>query len=78
MVLISGGIDLSVTAIIALTSITGGWVMNAEMGLLRGSVLAVPLGITAMVAVGVFVGFLNGSAVSRLRMPPFIVTLRTM
>ncbi len=77
-VLITAGIDLSVTSIIALTSILGAKIMTADGGLLAGSVLAVPLGILAMLAAGMLVGLLNGASVARFRMPPFIVTLTTM
>jgi ribose/xylose/arabinose/galactoside ABC-type transport system permease subunit len=75
LVLIAGGIDLSVTATIALSSVVGAFVMNGDNGWLRGSALAPPLGIGAMLAVGAAVGACNGLAVTRLRMPAFIVTL---
>ncbi|MBI4580524.1 MAG: ABC transporter permease [Planctomycetes bacterium] len=78
VVLITGGIDLSVTSIIALASVTGAWVMSGTTGLLAGHPLAVAAGIPAMLAVGVLVGLLNGLAISRLNMPPFIVTLTAM
>lgn len=78
LVLITGGIDLSVTSTIALTSITGAAVMNADHGWLAGSPLAGPVAILAMLTVGAVVGLLNGMAVARLRMPPFIVTLTAM
>jgi ribose/xylose/arabinose/galactoside ABC-type transport system permease subunit len=77
-VLIARGIDLSVTSTIALSSITGGLVMNADTGWLRGHVLVVPAGLAAMLAVGALLGLANGAAIARLRMPPFIVTLTTM
>jgi ribose/xylose/arabinose/galactoside ABC-type transport system permease subunit len=77
-VLITGGIDLSVTSIIALASVTGAGVMNSDSGLLRGSALAVPAGIGAMLLVGLVLGLINGGAVVRFKMPPFIVTLTTM
>jgi ribose transport system permease protein len=77
-VLISRGIDLSVTSTIALASVAGGFVMNADSGWLRGNPMAVPVGILAMLSIGAGVGAANGLAVARLRMPPFIVTLTTM
>jgi ribose/xylose/arabinose/galactoside ABC-type transport system permease subunit len=77
-VLISGGIDLSVTSIIALTSIAGAGVMNAETGLLRLSDWATVAGIAVILLVGGAVGAVNGVAITRFRMPPFIVTLTTM
>jgi len=78
VVLITGGIDLSATSIIALASVAGAWVMTGDAGLLAGSPLAVPVGVLVMLAVGVLVGLLNGLAISRLKMPPFIVTLTAM
>lgn len=68
-VMISGGIDLSVTATIALASVTGATVMRDN-----GSVTA---GVAAMLATGMAVGLANGAAVAWLRLPPFIVTLTT-
>jgi ribose/xylose/arabinose/galactoside ABC-type transport system permease subunit len=78
VVLITGGIDLSATSIIAVASIAGAWVMNTGTGLLAGSSLAVPIGVLTMLGVGVLVGLLNGLAISGLKMPPFIVTLTAM
>jgi ribose/xylose/arabinose/galactoside ABC-type transport system permease subunit len=77
-VLITGGIDLSVTAIIALCSVTGALVMNGRNGYLAGSAAAAPAAIFAMLLAGLLLGLVNGFAVTRLRMPPFIVTLTTM
>lgn len=78
VVLITGGIDLSVTSVIGLASVAGAWVMNGTTGLLAGSPWAVPAGIAAMLLVGVGVGLLNGAAVTAFDMPPFIVTLTMM
>lgn len=77
-VLISGGIDLSVTSIVALSSVVGAIVMNADNGLLASSSLAAPAGVLAMLLVGMLLGLLNGAAVTRFHMPPFIVTLAVM
>jgi ribose/xylose/arabinose/galactoside ABC-type transport system permease subunit len=77
-VLITGGIDLSVTSTIALASVAGAMVMNGDSGFLRESALAVPGGIGAMLLVGLLLGLVNGGAVVRFKMPPFIVTLTTM
>jgi ribose/xylose/arabinose/galactoside ABC-type transport system permease subunit len=78
IVLIGGGIDLSVTSIIALTSIGGAFVMNGENGWLKGHPVAVPIGVGVMLLLGALVGAGNGLAVTKLRMPAFIVTLTTM
>jgi ribose/xylose/arabinose/galactoside ABC-type transport system permease subunit len=96
-VLILGGIDLSQTSIMALTSVIGGMLMTISLdpalfeksplwGILLGpqgspiggTALAVPLGILAMLLVGMLVGLLNGVAVARFRMPAFMVTLVSM
>ena len=78
VVLIAGGIDLSVTSTIALSSIFGGLVMNGETGWLRGHALAVPIGVTAMLVLGALVGAGNGLVIAKLRMPAFMVTLTSM
>jgi ribose/xylose/arabinose/galactoside ABC-type transport system permease subunit len=78
IVLITGGIDLSVTAVVALASVLGARVMTADGGLLAGSALAVPAAVAVMLATGLAVGAVNGLAVSRLRMPPFLATLAVM
>jgi len=78
LVMISGGIDLSVTSAIALCSVTGAMVMSGDQGWLSGHPLAVPAAVVAMLLTGAGVGLVNGVAVTRFRMPPFIVTLTTM
>jgi ribose/xylose/arabinose/galactoside ABC-type transport system permease subunit len=78
VVLITGGIDLSVSSIIAISSVAGGWVMNERSGWLAGSAIAVPAAVVTMLAVGATVGAFNGVAVTILEMPAFIVTLATM
>jgi ribose transport system permease protein len=71
IVLITGGIDLSVTSTIALTSTAGAMLMT------RAGVNPF-VAIAAMLVIGVLVGLLNGVAITALRMPPFIVTLAAM
>ncbi|MFN0087357.1 MAG: ABC transporter permease [Blastocatellia bacterium] len=78
IVLITGGIDLSATSVMALTSVAGALVMSADQGLLGGSAWASPAGLAAMLLTGAMIGWLNGAAITRLGMPPFIVTLTTM
>jgi ribose/xylose/arabinose/galactoside ABC-type transport system permease subunit len=78
LVLIIGGIDLSVTSIIAFASVVGGKIMSAEEGWLAGSALAVPAGLLGMLLVGAVIGAVNGFAVTRCRIPAFIATLTTM
>ena len=78
IVLIAGGIDLSVTSVMALGSVTGALVMSGDQGLLSGSAWAVPAGVAAMLLTGALIGWMNGAAITKLGMPPFIVTLTTM
>lgn len=78
LVLITGGIDLSVTAVVALASVLGARVMTGDGGLLAGSPLAVTGAVAAMLATGLALGAVNGFSVARLRMPPFLATLAVM
>ena len=78
IVLITGGIDLSATSVMALGSVTGALVMSGDQGLLGGSAWAAPAGLAAMLFTGALIGWLNGAAITRLGMPPFIVTLTLM
>jgi ribose/xylose/arabinose/galactoside ABC-type transport system permease subunit len=70
VVLITGGIDLSLPAVMALSGIVGAMFM-------RGGGHPV-IGVLLMLAVGSAVGAFNGFAVARLKMIPFVVTLSTM
>ncbi len=76
LVLITAGIDLAVTSIIALASVVGAILINGDSGLLAGSAAATPVGV--MLAIGGFIGLLNGTVITLFRMPPFIVTLTGM
>jgi ribose/xylose/arabinose/galactoside ABC-type transport system permease subunit len=73
LVMISGGNDLSVTSIIALTSVMGAKIMTGHSG---GS--SVWLGVGAMLLLGAVLGAANGAIITLLRLPPFIVTLASM
>lgn len=77
-VMLTAGIDLSVTSIVALTSVVGGYCMSSDSGLLWSPLVAIGMGVLAMLLVGTLVGLGNGWAVTRLGMPPFMVTLTTM
>jgi ribose/xylose/arabinose/galactoside ABC-type transport system permease subunit len=44
-------------------------------GVLAGNVLAVPVAVVVMLLIGTLIGMLNGVAVTRFNMPPFMVTL---
>lgn len=71
LIILTAGIDLSVGAV-ALLSMMVAAKFAAEQGL--SAVLAILLG----VVVGTAAGALNGMLVTRLKLPPFIVTLGTL
>jgi ribose transport system permease protein len=66
-IIISGGIDLSVGFILGISGIIMAYLMNAGITPL----LAIP---SALIT-GVLFGYLNGIFITRLKLPPFIVTL---
>src|SRR5207244_4827996 len=71
LVILTAGIDLSVGAIMVLSSIVMAK-MSADAGL--PGLLALLIGF----GVGTACGLLNGALVTRLRLPPFIVPLGTL
>lgn len=70
LVILTAGIDLSVGAIMVLSSVVMGR-LAVELG------LPVSVAFTAGLAVGTLCGTINGLLVTLLRLPPFIVTLGT-
>lgn len=96
-VLITAGIDLSQTAIMALVNTFGammitqaanpllfekspfwGLLLDEGGGVLGSGAGSVVLAWFLMVVLGGLVGLINGYAVARIKMPPFMVTLTTM
>lgn len=75
VVIISGGIDLSVGSIYALAGVTMAMVLRRLGGEGSGTVL---LGLVVCLAVGLACGLLNGALVVLLRVHPFVITLGTM
>lgn len=73
LVMITGGIDLSVTSIIALTSVVGAKLMTTDGG---GTPAAI--GVMAMLTLGAGLGAMNGAVITLLRLQAFIVTLASM
>jgi ribose/xylose/arabinose/galactoside ABC-type transport system permease subunit len=73
LVMIAGGIDLSVTSIIALTSVVGAKLMTSD-----GGGASVGVGVLVMLAVGAGIGAMNGAIITLLRLPSFIITLASM
>lgn len=75
IVMAARGIDLSVGSTVALSGCTAGLVLKS--GLVSGDMNSV-LAILAAIGVGAMVGLVNGFAVTRLKVPPLIVTLGTL
>src|SRR5436189_1728493 len=70
IIIVSGGIDLSVGSVVALTSVVD------AIALVKG--FSSFIAVTFAIGVGVLIGFLNGLVIGGLRMMPFIVTLGMM
>lgn len=70
LIIISGGIDLSVGAILAMSGLLGTMAMEKGQPILAG--------ILAGLLTGAACGLLNGLLITNLRINPFIVTLGTL
>jgi hypothetical protein len=71
MVIILGGIDLSVGSVIALSGVfAAGCVSRYGMNIYLAMIIGV--------LIGIIIGAFNGFVISRTTIPPFIVTLATM
>ena len=69
-VIITGGIDLSVGSVLALSGVVAA--LLVKMG------VPVPIGMLAGVLVGAMCGWVNGICITRMGLPPFIATLGMM
>lgn len=74
-VIVTGGIDLSVGAILGFSGMVGGLVMRWLIQRHAGIVPEMVLGSIATIATGAAIGWVNGQAVTKLRLTPFVVTL---
>ncbi|HEX4166020.1 MAG TPA: ABC transporter permease [Bryobacteraceae bacterium] len=70
LVIISGGIDLSVGSILGIAGLIG------TMAIKTGA--SIPVAILTGTAAGLVCGLLNGLMITRLKIAPFIVTLGTL
>lgn len=70
LVLIVGGIDLSVGSILGLTGVATTMLLRADV--------AIPWAVLAGLGLGVLLGGINGAAIARFKINPFVVTLGTM
>lgn len=70
IIIITGGIDLSVGSILGLAGLLGTMAMEAGA--------SIPAGIAIGLLTGLVCGFLNGFMITQLKIAPFIVTLGTL
>ena len=70
MIIVSGGIDLSVGSVVALTSVVGATALLKNHSPVIAAILTI--------LTGAAIGLLNGLVIGGLRMMPFIVTLGMM
>lgn len=78
LVIIGGGIDLSVGSMAAFVGAVSVIIINWLLLILPNPLLAVGLSAVAAILMGLVGGALNGFLVTRARIAPFIVTLGTM
>ena len=71
MVIVTGGIDLSVGSVFAFAGVTSAFAMT-KLG------VGVPAGLLVGIVSGLVFGLLNGLLITRLQLPPFIATLGTL
>lgn len=78
MIIVSGGIDLSVGSVLALSGAVAAGLLKNGIALDRWNVLlefTVFGAIVAGIAVGLAAGWVNGLVITRFRVPPFVATL---
>jgi ribose/xylose/arabinose/galactoside ABC-type transport system permease subunit len=83
VVIISGGIDLSIGSVVALSSIVCAklltvWLRGSQPATVAPAVPVVALGIGLTLLLGLSIGLLHALMINALRLPPFIATLATM
>lgn len=71
VVMICGGLDISVGSIVSLTTILAATIMSGSDGM-------IPMAMIACLGMGVIIGALNGFAVVQLRIVAFVATLGMM
>ncbi|MGO1581192.1 MAG: ABC transporter permease [Peptoniphilaceae bacterium] len=70
MIILTGGIDLSIGSIVALSGIV--------LSKMIVSGISIPLAIVATLLVGILLGFINGILINKVKIPPLIATLGTI
>ncbi len=74
-VIISGGIDLSVGAVLGFTGVVGALIMRGIWVSTQSIALSIIVATLAGLAIGTAIGTINGLIIAKLRVPPFVVTL---
>lgn len=85
-VIITAGIDLSISSILVLSAVVAARLMVTLAGTPQqvaayefpNQAVAIPVGLIAALVTGLACGIVNGVVVTRLKLPPFIVTLGTL
>ena len=80
LVILTGGIDLSVGSILALSGVVAGALMGGVTIEAAGVILYPPVWVVVVLTclVGAFVGAVNGVLIAFLRVPAFVATLGTL
>jgi ribose transport system permease protein len=78
LVIITGGIDLSVGSLIAMSAMTAAYCVVEFAGSWDAGIGAIAICMLAGVLACALVGLLNGLMVTRFSIPPFVVTLAMM
>jgi ribose transport system permease protein len=78
MVIITGGIDLSVGSLVALASVIATLIIRDHGGGVSASTTTVTFAFLAAILSAAAAGAFNGIMVTAFQLPPFIVTLATM
>ena len=76
LVIITGGIDLSVGSLVAMTGVVSGLTLAATQGIPPAAAIA--LGFLSATAAGMAFGTFSGWVITRFTLPPFLVTLAGM
>ncbi|MCB5411404.1 ABC transporter permease [Pseudogemmobacter faecipullorum] len=80
LVILNGGIDLSVGSILALCGVIAGWLMQGVEIPAMGVILYPPVWAVVVItcAIGALVGAVNGVLIAWLKVPAFVATLGVM
>lgn len=78
IVIVSGGIDISVGSTMALAGMVTAYVLQHALPRDASAAAVMPLAIGISLGTGLVCGLLNGLLIAMLRMHPFIVTLGTL